>query len=84
MIPINSLVLSLHEVINEPTRETTETSTLLDHVSNTINIVESGVYRVAPSDHYLVYAVRKFRGGLNKQNKVIKTQQMKTLKRNSF
>ena len=43
-----------------PTRETIVTSTLLDHVavSNAINIVESGVYRVALSDHYLVYAVR--------------------------
>ena len=37
----------LEQIINEPTRETTETSTLLDHVavSNINNIVESGVYR---------------------------------------
>ena len=76
----------LEQIINEPTRETTETSTLLDHVvvSNINNIVESGVYRVALSDHYLVYAVRKFRGGLNNQHKVIKTRQMKNFDEELF
>ena len=76
----------LEQVINEPTRETIMTSTLLDHVavSNAINIVESGVYRVALSDHYLVYAVRKFRGTLNKQHKVIRTRQMKEFDKELF
>ena len=43
----------LEQLIKEATRETTETSTLLDHVavSNVNNIVESGVFRVALSDH---------------------------------
>ena len=76
----------LEQVIKEPTRETIVTSTLLDHVavSNAINIVESGVYRVALSDHYLVYAVRKFRGTLNKQHKVIRTRQMKQFDKELF
>ena len=76
----------LEQIINEPTRETSKTSTLLDHVavSNINNIVESGVYRVALSNHYLVYSVRKFRGGLKKQDKVIKIRQMKILIRSSF
>ena len=62
------------------------TSTFLDHVavSNAINIVESGVYRVALSDHYFVYALRKFRGMLNKQHKVIKTRQMKEFDKELF
>ena len=85
---INDLYQSfrLVQVIKEPTRETTETSTLLDHVavSNIRNIVESGVYRVALSDHYLVYAVRKFRGGVTKQHKVIKTRQMKNFDKELF
>ena len=61
----------LEQLIKEPTRETTETSTLLDHVAvkNVKNIVESGVFRVALSDHYLVYAVRKFRGGVTNSTK---------------
>ena len=39
---------------------------------------------VALSDHYLVYAVRKFCGGLNKQHKVIKTRQMKNFDEELF
>ena len=76
----------LEQVIKEATRETTETSTLIDHVavSNINHIVESGVYKVALSDHYLVFAVRKFRGGLKKQHKIIKTRQMKHFARSSF
>ena len=53
-------------------------------MSNINNIVESGVYRVALSDHYLVYAVRKFRGGVTKQHKVIKTRQMKNFDKELF
>ena len=74
------------QIINEPTRVTTETSALLDHVavSNINNIVESGVYRAALNDYYLVYAVRKFRGGVNKQHNVIKTRQMKNFDKELF
>ena len=44
----------LKQLITEPTRETIHTSTLIDHiaVSNTNNIVESGVMKTAMSDHY--------------------------------
>ena len=44
----------------------------------------SGVYRVALNDYYLVYAVRKFRGGANKQHKVIRTRQMKNFDKELF
>ena len=72
----------LEQLIKEATPETTETSTLLDHVavSNFKNIAESGVFKVALSDHYLVYAVRKFCGGVTKQHKVIR----KILTKSSF
>ena len=76
----------LKQLITEPTRETTYTATLIDHiaVSNTNNIVESGVIKTAMSDHYLVYAIRKFQGGSKRQHKVIKTRQMKHFDENSF
>ena len=69
----------LKQLITEPTRETTNTATLIDHiaVSNTNNIVESGVTKTAMSDHYLAYAIRKFQGGSKRQHRVIKTRQMK-------
>ena len=48
------------------------------------DIVESGVFRVALSDHYLVYAVRKFHGGVTKQHKVIKTGQIQNFDKELF
>ena len=62
------------------------TSTLLYHfaVSNANNIVESGVYRVTLSDHYLVYAARKSHGALNKEHKILKTRQMKYFTKELF
>ena len=76
----------LKQLITEPTRETIHTSTLIDHiaVSNTNNIVESGVIKTAISDHYLPYAIRKFQGGSKRQHKVIKTRQMKHFDENAF
>ena len=76
----------LKPLITEPARETIHTSTLIDHiaVSNTNNIVESGVIKTAISDHYLPYAIRKFQGGSKRQHKVIKTRQMKHFDLNAF
>ena len=60
----------LKQLIKEPTRETLRTSTLIDHVavSEPRNIVDSGVLKIAMSDHYMVYCVRKFRGAWRKQH----------------
>ena len=69
----------LTQLISEPTRETEQTSTLIHHiaVSNVRNISKSGVVRTAISDHYLVYAVRKHLGGIERKHKQIYTRQMK-------
>ena len=51
----------LHQVINEPTRITISSSTMIDLIfTNTVDkIVCSGVSHVGISDHSLVYAFRK-------------------------
>ena len=56
----------LKQLINQPTRETLNTSTLIDHiaVSDHRNIVESGVLNIALSGHYMIYCVRKYGGAL--------------------
>ena len=60
----------LTQLISEPTRETVQTSTLIDHitVSNVRNISKSGVVRTAISEHYLVYTVRKHLGGIERKH----------------
>ena len=77
----------LKQLIKEPTRVTVQLSTLIDHiaVSITDNIVESGVLKITLiSDHYLVYAVRKFQGGIKCQHKFIRTRQMKNFSEEAF
>ena len=71
--------MGLEQLINQPTRETLSTSTLIDQVavSDQRNIVESGVLNIALSDHYMIYCVRKYRGALIGQHKKITTRQMK-------
>ena len=43
----------------------------------TRNIIESGVYEVGMSDHYMVYCIRKFNGAVERDHKIIKTRKMK-------
>ena len=56
----------LRQLIEKPTMESIDTSTLIDHiaVNNDRNIIESGVLNLGFSDHYLAYALRKFLGNI--------------------
>ena len=64
----------LKQLINKATRETIDTSSIIDHIAINIasNLIESGVRKLGLSDHYMVYAIRKFRGNLNFNHKIIK------------
>ena len=76
----------LKQLITEPTRETLDTATIIDHVviSNPSNVVESGVVKISISDHYLVYVTRKCRGSMKANNKVITSRQMKSFDTDLF
>ena len=76
----------LKQLISEPTRETTDTSTIIDHIafSNPSNVVESGVVKCSISDHNLVYVTRKFRGSVKARHKVIRSRQMKNFDKDLF
>ena len=60
----------LKQLIKEPTWETLDMSSLICHMgaSDPRNIVDSGVPKIAMSDHYIVYCIRKFRGALTKRH----------------
>ena len=53
-------LFSLKQLIEEPTRVTLNTSTIIDHIATTCarNITKSGVHEVSLSDHFMVYCVR--------------------------
>ena len=54
-------IYSLKQLIEDPTRATCSSSTIIDHIATSCarNIIESGVYEVGMSDHYMVYCIRK-------------------------
>ena len=72
-------LFSFKQLVQEPTRVTLTTSSIIDHIATTCarNIVKSGVHEVSMSDHYMVYCIRKFNGAVEKDHKVIKTQNEK-------
>ena len=73
----------LTQLISEPTRDTENTSILIHHiaVSNTNNIVDSGVVKTAISDRYVICSVRKNQGGVIHNRKHIHTRQLKNVKK---
>jgi hypothetical protein len=50
------------QLIQEPTRVTRNTKSLHDHLftNKPENIILTGVSKIAISDHYLIYGLRKF------------------------
>ncbi len=79
-------LFTFKQLIEEPTRVTLNTSSIIDHVATTCagNIVSSGVHQVSLSDHYMVYCIRKFNGALEKDHKLIKIRKMKRFDESAF
>eukprot|EP00794_Sanderia_malayensis_P016541 gene16541-18216_t len=77
---------SFKQLVEEPTRVTLTTSSIIDHIATTRarNIVKSGVYEVSLSDHSMVYCIRKFNGAVEKGHKIIKTRKMKNFNVEAF
>ena len=46
--------------------------------------MESGVVKTAISDHYVVYSVRKYLGGIKHNHRHIHTRQLKTFNKEAF
>ena len=79
-------LFSFKQLVEEPTRVTLTTSSIIDHIATTCarNIVKSGVHEVSMSDHYMVYCIRKFNGAVEKDHKMIKTRKMKNFNEDAF
>ena len=79
-------LFSLKQIIKEPTRVTLTTSTLIDHIATTCtdNILDSGVHKVALSDHYMVFCKRKLNGAVGGGHRMIITRNMKNFNQEAF
>ena len=78
-------LFSFRQLIEEPTRVTLGTASIIDHVATCArNIVKSGVHEVSLSDHYMVFCIRKYNGAVEKDHKMIKTRKMKNFDKLAF
>ena len=79
-------LFSFTQLIEEPTRVTLGTATLIDHIATTCpnNALESGVLKISMSDHYMVYCIRKLNSSFKKDHKAIKTRNMKNFSEEAF
>ena len=77
----------LHQLINEPTRVTDATSTLIDLIYTNYpdKVVCSGVCHVSISDHSLIFAYRKLSvGALSKRHNTIAYKSLENFNLNRF
>ena len=79
-------LFSFKQLVEQPTRVTLETETIIDHIATTCarDIVGVGVHEGSLSDHFMVYCIRKFNGAVEKDHKQIKTRSMRNFKEDEF
>ena len=73
------------QLINEATRITKKTKTLIDHfyTNKPENIILSCVNKITISDHYLIYGIRKF-PSLKGNTNLIEYRDVKNFNKNAF
>ena len=76
----------LKQLIKFPTRSTLSSQTLTDHFATNQSkfITESGVFTTGFSDHDLVFGIHKISTRLNREQKVVKTCQLKNYNSEKF
>ena len=81
-----STVYQLTQLINEPTRVTSTSRTLIDVIltNEPSRIMSSGVMHFGISDHSLVYTVRKFAIPSKNTHKYVTTRSFKDFNANAF
>ena len=79
-------MFSFTQLIEEPTRVTLGTATLIDHIATTCpnNVLESGVLKILMSDRYMVYCIRKLDSSFKKDLRAIKTRNIKNFSEEAF
>ena len=79
-------LFTFKQLITEPIRVTANSSSVIDHIVTTSprNIVTAGVIPISLSDHFMVFCVRKFEGGVIKDHKTIKARRMKNFNEQMF
>ena len=79
-------LFSFKQLIDEPTRVTLTSSTLIDHIATTSidYILESGVHKVSLSDHCMMFCKRKVNAVVVGGHTLVKSRSMKHCNEESF
>ena len=79
-------LFGLKQLIEEPTRATLTSSSIINHIATTSarNLIESGVHKISMSDHYMIFCVRKLKSAVKKEHKVITTRSMKNFDKDAL
>ena len=79
-------LFSFKQLIDEPTRVTLTSSTLIDHIVTTSidNILESGVHTLSLSGHYMVFCKCNLNGVVGGGHKLVKSRNIKHCNGESF
>ena len=74
-----------NQLIHEPTRETINTSSLIDHfyINKKDNIIIAGTTKITISDHYLIYGVKSF-PSLKGEERIIEFRDFKNFREKDF
>ena len=72
-------VYQMKQLIKEPTKSTLTTATIIDQfATNKPNLIISyGVFATGFSDHDMIFGIRKVSFRLKREQKIIKTRQLK-------
>ena len=78
-------VYQYKQLIDEPTRETVNSKSLIDHfyTNRKENIMLAGVFKISISDHYLIYGIRTF-PSLKGEEHIIEFRDFKHFNKDSF
>ena len=74
-----------NQLIHEPTRETMNTSSLIDHLytNKKDNIIAAGTTKITISDHYLIYGIKSF-PSLKGEERIIEFRDFKNFREEDF
>ena len=74
------------QLVNQPTRVTAYTSTIIDHIYTTMpsNHIKTNVLDVCLSDHYLIYTELNLKKSVTKNSKTIMTRSYNNFSAQSF
>ena len=78
--------LNIEQLINKPTRVTSTSSTIIDHIYTSVphHHIKTDIVDTTMSDHFMIFTMLKFKSSEKKESKYIKTRFYNNFDESSF